>query len=138
MSATIEKGEAAKSIAQYNIFDNMKEVKKLTKDELIFEVEQWRRTWEYIPTDIQGMLAQVGQEVIIFKRDGDSFQGFYMGFECEMKMHIFETTERIRSQVDKKFYIFKTTSKLPASNIVDFKFVKNTYDDTPEPDYNAM
>lgn len=136
--SSIEKGEAAKSVVQYSIFDNMKEVKKLTKDELIFEVEQWRRTWDYIPPELQGMLAQIGQEVIIFKRDGDSFQGFYKGFECKIDQHIFETTERIRSQVDKKFFIFRTTSKLPASNIVDFKFVKFTADDTPEPDYNAM
>lgn len=127
------KGDAAKSIAQYNIFENTKTIESLNKDELKFEVEQWRRIWDYIPTEIQAILSQIGQQVIVFKRDGGYFDGFFLGFDCTVNNYIFKTTERIRSQVDKKFFIYETQSKVPKSNVIDFKFVKGTYEDTPDP-----
>lgn len=130
------KGEAAKSANQYSIFDNVKEIKDLTSEEAIFELEQWRKIWDYVPVEMQGILAQVGQEVIIYKRDGDSFQGFLAGVNVRLTEYVFKTTERIRSQVDKKFFIYTTESKIPVSNIVDFKVVTGTFDDTEEPSYN--
>lgn len=129
------KGEAAKSIAIYNIFDNNKQIKDLDKEELQFEVDQWRRLWDYIPIELQGLLAQIGQEVFVFKRDGDSFQGHFSGFECSVSYYKFKTTERLRSNVDKKFFIYESETTVPKSNVVDFKFIKGTFEDTPEPEY---
>jgi hypothetical protein len=130
------KGEAAKSIAAYNIFETTKKVKELNKEELQFEVTEWRKIWDYIPLEMQGLLSQLGQKVIVFKRDGQSFQGYFAGMKVTVTDYQFKTQERIRDNVQKEFYIYETETSVPKSNVIDFKFVKQMYEDTPDPYLN--
>ena len=110
-----------------------KQPEKMNKEELIREVINWRNVWSYIDDDVKSFLTQVGQPVVVTKRDGHSFHGTYFGMTTQIIEHKFKTLERIRDDVDKKFYIFENHTIVPSSNIVDFKFVDSKYEDTPDP-----
>ena len=73
--------------------------------------------------------------MIIFKRDGGYFKGSYAGFVGGISHHRFLSVERIRDQVEKKYFIMQNETTVPVSNIIDFKFTKNVWEDTPDEYY---
>ena len=127
--------EAPVNPAVGNLVDITKGPDRMSKAELQGEVEHWRNMYSYLPDGLKSFMAQIGQAEIIFKRDGAYFKGSYSGFEISITHHRFTTYERIRDQIEKKYFIHKNEVIVPTSNIVDFKFVKETYEDTEDPYY---
>ena len=70
---------------------------------------------------------------MIYKRDGGAFRGEYAGCKVEIIEHRFVTIERIRDDVQKEYFIMRNESTVPVTNIIDFKWIRDMYADTPDP-----
>ena len=116
-----------------NFWDLSKDVEDMNKAELKTEVRNWRNLYTYISDEHKSFIGQIGQPVIIYKRDGGSFRGDYAGCSVEIVAHRFVTMERIRDDVEKKYFILRNESTVPTTNIIDFKWVRDRYEDTPDP-----
>lgn len=116
-----------------NFWDLSKNIDTMTKAELKKEVQNWRNIYTYISDEQKSFLGQLGQPVMVFKRDGGSFRGNYAGCRVEITDHRFVTMERLRDDVEKKFFILRNESIVPTTNIIDFKWVRDQYEDTPDP-----
>ena len=122
-------GEAAKNPAAESWVDIKANLEKMTAKQLRRECANWRKVWDYLDDDIKSFLMQIGQDVLIFKRDGKGFEGSYGRPICTVIAHEFETVERLHSTYHKKILLYRTTSRIPITNIVDFKFVNGVYED---------
>ena len=116
-----------------NFWDLSKNLETMTKAELKKEVQNWRNIYTYVSDEHKSFLGQLGQPVIVYKRDGGTFKGNYAGCRVEIVDHRFITMERIRDDVEKKYFIMRNESIVPVTNIIDFKWVKDMYEDTPDP-----
>ena len=125
--------QAGTNPAGKNLFDISKPVDQLTKKELQTEVANWRNVYSYLSDEVKSFLGQLGQPVLIYKRDGGSFRGDYAGFKVDIVEHRFTTMERLRDDVAKKYFIMRNESVVPVTNIIDFKWIRDTYEDTPDP-----
>ena len=115
------------------IFDAKKPIVEMDRTELATECQSWRNLSEYIPEEYRFWLAKIGQPVIVFKRTGGYLDGVYHGARLEVVKHEIKSFERIRSQIEKKYFIHDTITLIPESNVTDFKFVESKYEDTPNP-----
>ena len=123
-------GESAES---RTLLDVQEPLDAMTNEQIRAECQNWRNIFSYIPQEYKWWLSRIGQQVIVFKRTGGYMDGSYQGCKVEITKHEIKTFERIRSQVEKKFFLHDTTTVIPESNITDFKFVSARYDDTPNP-----
>ena len=125
--------QAGTNPAGKNLFDVSKPIPDMTKKELQNEATHWRNMYTYLSDELKSFLGQLGQPVMIYKRDGGSFRGDYAGFKVEIIEHRFSTIERIRDDVAKQYFIMRNESSVPVTNIIDFKWIKDMYDDSPDP-----
>ena len=116
-----------------NFWDLSKNLDTMTKAEMKREIKNWRNIYTYISDEQKSFLGQLGQPIMIFKRDGGSFRGNYAGCKVEIIEHRFFTMERIRDDVEKKYFIMRNEVAVPVTNIIDFKWVREQYADTPDP-----
>lgn len=123
------KGQAAVNPNAWAVFDNLKQVDKMSKEELQRECQSWRTLWTYIPQEMQGWLCQIGQECIFVTRNNDRVQGRYMDCKVTVTGHTIQAYERMYDQVKKEMFIYKTEAFMPLSHITDIKFIKETYED---------
>ena len=116
-----------------NFWDLTKDVDNMTKAEMKKEIRNWRNIYTYVSDEQKSFLGQLGQPIMIFKRDGGSFRGNYAGCRVEITDHRFITMERLRDDVEKKYFILRNEVSVPTTNIIDFKWVRDQYEDTPDP-----
>ena len=95
--------QAGTNPAGKRLFDVSKPIPDMTKKELQNEATQWRNMYTYLSDELKSFLGQLGQPVMIYKRDGGSFRGDYAGFKVEITEHRFSTIERIRDDVAKQY-----------------------------------
>ena len=122
-------GEKAKNPAAQSWVDIEADLDKMSKKQLAQECANWRNVWDYLPDEVKSFLMRAGEDVLIFKRDGKMFEGAYGRPIISIVAHEFDTVERIHSTYHKKILLYKTTSRVPLTNIVDFKFVNAVYED---------
>lgn len=128
-------GEKAKSETHAMAVDIDDDLDKKSKEAMKRECANWRRVWDYLDDDVKSFLMRIGEEVIIQKRDGKAFEGTYGRPIISVVAHEFITMERLHSALHKKMLLYKTNSRVPLTNIVDFKFVEATWEDPTDNQY---
>ena len=129
----IQKKTMGETQESRTIFDVKDPIENMSREQLAAECQNWRNLSEYIPEEYKFWLAKIGQPVIIFKRTGGYLDGVYHGARLEVTKHEIKSFERIRSQIEKRYFIHDTITLIPESNVTDFKFVQTKYEDTPDP-----
>ena len=122
-------GEKAQNPTHATAIDITADLDKLSKSELKRECANWRVVWDLIDDDVRSFLMRSGEEVYIFKRDGRSFEGKYIKPMLTVSGHEFTSYERLHSAYHKRMFLYQFNSRVPMTNIVDFKFVEGSYDD---------
>lgn len=97
--------------------------KEMTSEQLVAEVEAWRRTWEWTCEDARYYLTKVGQACRVYTRN-------YKGHFGVMLQPIFRLEELDIGVQEKDWdhatgkYVFETkTMRLPASAILTIEFL---------------
>ena len=125
MSESI-KGLAGRSLAFSEIFDTAKEVQDMTEQEVRDNLTTFRTWLTWLPPEIIYWGSKIGEQIRIAERSGTMKSGNYVGFVCEITNHKIEGFDRVYNNVQKKFFIERSTSIIPQSNIVDFGFISES------------
>lgn len=63
----------------------MLDIKKMTKKELIQEVNMWRNIWDWVPTGVKYYVARTGQLVAITMRNYKRYMGKLLATHWDIK-----------------------------------------------------
>lgn len=126
---------AATQEAKRALFNIKKPLDDLTKAEAVAECEYWRRLWSWIPANVQGLVSKVGQEIVVYTRDGKTITGWYAGAELMVDTHSIRAQVVRYDQLHSKRFVEEGFFSVSESNITGMQFIEQRADfDEPKPE----
>jgi len=99
------------------------ELKKMSKAELLEEVQTWRNIWGWIPSAIKYYVSRTGNTIGLTIRNYHRYLGVLLETQWELKNVEVGVYEKVYDQNDGQYYFERKIIKVPVGQIVAFDWI---------------
>lgn len=120
--------------------DKFAPLDKMSKDELIKEVEKWRVQYTWMHEDLRSMLGNIGKVVRVITRSNTQRLGIMLQPQFELKSIEVGVNEKSYDPNVGEYFIERKTVIIPASGIAGFEVIaeRAIFEEMGEADLSAL
>lgn len=105
-------------------------IKKMSKEQLLQEVEMWRNIWAWIPSEVKYYVARTGQMIGLTMRNYKRYLGTLLATYWDLTDVELGTYEKVYDQISGEAFYEKKVVKIKISNLVDVQWIKKRMSET--------
>lgn len=98
--------------------------RKMSKQQLLQEIEMWRNIWAWIPTEVKYYVARTGQQIGLTLRNYKRYLGTLLGTYWDLTDVELGTWEKVYDQTSGEAFYERKVVKVKISNLVDVQWIK--------------
>ena len=112
------------------LHDKFQEIKKMSKVELLAELEMWRNLWQWTPNEVKYYIVRVGQQIGVTMRNNKRYLGTLLETHWTIDELEIGTYDKVYDLVDGQYYFERKIVKMRPSGLNDIQWIKERTKET--------